>query len=131
MNKQSEPVNLSNLELRKAALEALGWRQVDLISKTVWRCKLDGSVYDHNDPGCYCESAELPAIESDPAAAWPIFTEWLSKQNGVRAEIVLRSRDQECCIDLTHDNDGRVCMVFGGNICEAIAKAIIAGRRQV
>ena len=55
---------MTNLEIRKAALEATGWY-----------CGKGGWWY--GPQGARCEDVEyLPAVESDPAAFWPWFLKW-------------------------------------------------------
>ena len=129
--------DLSGMELRRAALQALGWRQVDLISKVVWRCALSGKPYDHSNPGCFGEAHELPAIESDPAVSEPMFLEWCHMNcyhfhmktaiifGEARYGIVLCST-QECRDTVTHNHYTSI----GSTPSEARARAIVTASQR-
>lgn len=129
---------LSGLALRKAACEALGWRyQFQMMA---WRDRdTIEEVGFYHSPKCILGEPcnfpshqtleSLPAVESDPAVAWPLFLGWM-KKNQYRADISVRS-DGETCVDISRDDlmEPRVVMQFGSTPCEAIARAIAAGKK--
>lgn len=66
--------NLTGLELRKKACEALGYTSQPAYGKHDYEWWNSNEQIEAN---FVCHGVEnLPAIESDPAVAWPIFLEW-------------------------------------------------------
>ncbi len=127
---------MSGLELRRAALEVLGWKQEPYCD---WwhspRC-LDGDCHFPT----HVADRRLPAIESDPAVAWPMFLEWCKKNNyGFILGTAVSYEDVKWPLfelALNRDDGYEGCLpedvlnVEGVDICEALSRAIVAAGRK-
>lgn len=124
---------LTGLELRRAALEALGWEK-DRDGDGWWHspaCRYDnGGNRDYSVDKCNFPSHRtedrLPAIESDPAVSEPIFLAFCEKE-GYDVCLIVRARIKVGRIDLTLMRDGAIVIIVGGkDPSEARARAIVA-----
>lgn len=117
---------LSGLELRKAACEALGWTE----SGRGWfhapTCDGKGTLANAWK-GCDFEhhSKHLPAIESDPAVSEPMFLEWIGRRGF--AWTMESGYGEPDSFRLAMENiDGiPVAVVYGSTPSEARARAIV------
>jgi hypothetical protein len=78
---EDKMTELTGLELRRKACEALGWHEDPNVKGYFHspRCKTRVRAIGHIVEGCTV-SRDLPAIESDIGVAWPIFVEWCEKK---------------------------------------------------
>lgn len=120
---------LTGLDLRRAALEALGWKTEWYSGDAWWLVNPDGNKLcgDEEEPDSLWSSA--PAIESDPAVSEPMFLEWCEK-NGYswliynasgRVDVIIRDRENDAD-SLT----GHAWSASGSTPSEARARAIVA-----
>ncbi len=80
-----------NLELRRAALEACGWKFVQVKSDAPggfsWRVGEHAPDFGITDRSMELILPRLPAIEHDPAVSEPMFLAWCEK-NGYEWELM-------------------------------------------
>lgn len=128
-----------NLELRRKALEALGWgagRAAYSKEHAIWR-RVDGSeVAETCRWGPTNRMLEsdileyLPAIESEPAVSEPMFLEWCERNSytfeiyGIYADMEYGGEDSVYCVIRNLDHNALVS-TRGATPSEARALAII------
>jgi hypothetical protein len=123
-------IELSGLELRRAACEALGWS-----IRVSDQSEIKGDFVAVFDPiskrvGCWClaiehASHDLPEIESDPAVSEPMFLEWCEKNKTIWTLKSYSHAPFTCelfSVDLIRKQ------VSGSTPSEARARAIVAAK---
>lgn len=117
---------LSGLELRKAACEALGWKRNERLPtwpNPGWRGP-SGNL-----------TCDLPAIESDPAVSESMFLEWCDKNRFDSALETCFDGRPSCRVFNRHTAPTvpieLVAMAFGDTPSEARARAIVAAQTKV
>lgn len=132
--------SLSGLELRKSALEVLGWTHSTRVRIRYGRIPGVGLVSEANAlsvPGMISPTGEpnvfeeLPAVESDPAISEPMFLNWMAKFKWARFE---QSWDRTrplsfYCNVVAEGSCGNVSVTACGDTpSEARARAIASAR---
>lgn len=129
---------MSALDLRRAALEALGWTFVEMPDSYmghVPRCRNTGKPGPI--AGCCCDLIQhCPAIEFDPGVSEPLFLEWCG-QHGYRWDMRSHVRPSD---DLQSQVMGASMRIYrrgkwlygvtGKNPSECRAKAIAQGAKK-
>ena len=135
---------LSGLELRKAACEALGFHFEELkddsgpVPSRLYVVRPDGSRYGSYNADFYRDGFNriqfYPAIESDPAVSEPMFLAWLCEFNKKHPRTYICIElyaDESCGLQLLEQDTGDdLINADGHTLSEARARAIVAAKEK-